>query len=75
MKQSILSALLLLALLIFQGKMEVKAQTCSGEVPLPGRGLCDIATCNRECQKKHGTSAQGRCVFVDTCNCKFPCNK
>ncbi|KAL8034623.1 hypothetical protein ABFX02_12G040300 [Erythranthe guttata] len=73
MKHFVLPAFLLLLLLINYGKMEVKAETCTEELPPQGIDLCEKAKCQDECVKRHGSSASGRCYLVDSCLCYYSC--
>ncbi|KAL8034625.1 hypothetical protein ABFX02_12G040500 [Erythranthe guttata] len=70
MKHFVLPVFLLLILL---GNIEVKAKICKEELPEKGLDICERAKCMDECMKRHGSLALGRCYFIDTCLCQYPC--
>ncbi|CAA2999823.1 Hypothetical predicted protein [Olea europaea subsp. europaea] len=63
-------AILLLLLIVCGGHGGVKA--CEETIDL-GNGQCYLAACRSACKGKRGVRADGRCKFVDTCVCKYPC--
>ncbi|KAL6584848.1 hypothetical protein OROMI_004137 [Orobanche minor] len=66
------SVFLLLALIVLQGSEFSLADECSIQIQFQDK-YCEDKECDIKCDNLKGRKANGQCVLIDTCFCRYAC--